>query len=91
MNQSDARATVKHCIISGLANRAHITRVTAESAEIISEDIIGSLFDDATVWAVVEYAAEHKMHPTAFGVDWARRGAKDITVKTIITRENGGG
>jgi hypothetical protein len=50
------------------------------------------IFGIRSLWTFPEpEAAEHKMHPTAFGVDWARLGAKDITVKTIITRKNGGG
>jgi ribosomal protein L37AE/L43A len=35
--------------------------------------------------------ANKVLHPTAFGVDWAAPDAKDITVKTFIPRENGGG
>ena len=60
--------------------------------EGIRVDVFGDMSEDldVAISTAIE-AAQQKMPPTAIGVDWAAPGAKDVTVKTIVHRENGGG
>lgn len=86
-----------HNILDGLEirNRAswHETQTVANCRIKLKtmQESIRAMFGKREEELLRGLRAEQCLHPTAFGVDWARLGAKDITVKTIITRENGGG
>jgi len=55
---SDAKRTIEHPINYGLANRAHLTKITGDIAPIVIPDILDALFNKSTVWAVRDYLKE---------------------------------
>lgn len=55
---SDAKATLESAIISGLSERAHITKLNADKTEILVEDIISAIFAPHFRWAIKDYLEE---------------------------------
>lgn len=56
---SDAKATVRTVIISGIAERAHLTGLrTGPTVDLLVEDLLESLFRADVRWAVRAYADE---------------------------------
>ena len=73
MSKSDAQSTVEFAIMSGLSNRAHLTGITIDRAQIVIDDIMAELFSPHLIWALQEHA-QHCLHtdpPSALagGVD----------------------
>lgn len=57
---SDAEATVKHAIFSGIVSNWH-RKGDPEFAEIIKDAIFNELFEPCKVWAVKEYLQEKEI------------------------------
>ena len=54
---SDAEATIKHCILSGIIQNWH-KKDSQEYASLTQQEIFDKLFDSTTIWAIEEYIEE---------------------------------
>lgn len=60
---TDAEATVRHCLIDGLSEQAHLSGIRADwvgrlPTEALVDDLMTALFAPGVRWAVQAYAAE---------------------------------
>ena len=55
---SKAKVTIMGSILLGLCEHANITGVTAEHANMISDDILARIFDDCIIRSIKEYLKE---------------------------------
>lgn len=57
---TDAEATIKHCLLSGIIQNWH-KKDSMDYAKLTQQEIFNRLFDKTTIWAVEEYLDELKM------------------------------
>lgn len=55
---TNAEATIRSSIISGLSHNAHITKASATHSEMQTKDIMDAIFHPSVRWSVQEYLNE---------------------------------